>query len=85
MDASYCVQTLFVMVAFGMFALCVPLVSKLAYRCLRKQGWSKRRLEKLANREVRLLLMLFTIVHAPLTMRLLKCLNCNTYGTCLGK
>jgi len=82
LHSNYCQKTLLIMVAFGVFALGVPLCGwVLRTRVLRPRlKWSERRLEVLADRQIRLNLVIFTIVHAPLTMRLLKNLNCQSYG-----
>lgn len=81
-NANYCQKTLFVMCTFGIFAICMPCWGALLRKYILRPrlGWSNRRLEVLSDRQIRLTLVIFTIVHAPLTMRLLKNLNCEAYG-----
>jgi len=84
LQTNFCQKTLYIMIAFGVFAAGIPLCGWLLTKLVlqHRPGWkgNKKRLTVLVDRQWRIILVIFTIVHAPLTMRLLKNFNCKQYG-----
>jgi hypothetical protein len=78
--SNSCWKARVIMIGFLTLLLIYLATIGLAGPILRRRGWSKPRLEMLADRAVNMLLIAVTVAYAPLSSKLFELLACSTIG-----